>query len=175
MRLGSLVYRFMPSFDVGPSGVTLREVGWRGEGLTAELEQCLETALRDASVDAATAFEVTHDVVVPLVAFSQQGWGMNLGSPHGLLAMHAAVLGWLHYERGEYEHALEYFEDAFWVFHLEEFKYLEAMTLEQLGERTRAAKAYEIYLAARPYAPEAGELPRIIEELRAPSLQRVAP
>jgi tetratricopeptide (TPR) repeat protein len=171
MRLGSLVYRLMPSFDVGPHGVVLRGLGWRGEGLTAELEHCLETALQEASPGAPTTFEVTHDVVVPLVAFSQQGWGMNLGNPHGLLAMHAAVLGWLHYERGEYEHALEFFKDASWTFRLEEFKYLEAMALEQLGDRQRAAKGYEIYLAARPYAPEAAELPALIDRLRGPAMR----
>lgn len=166
-QLGNITYRLSPSFDVGGRGIVLRELGWQGEASPA-LHECLAQAFAEAYVPDGASLATTHRVQLPLVAFVQPPWGINLGNTHDMLAMYASVLGWLHYERGEYEHALEFFRDAWWVFHLEEYKYLEGLAHEQLGDREQAADAFEVYLAARPYAPEAGELPQRIARLRGP-------
>ncbi len=77
------------------------------------------------------------------------------------------ALGWQHYERNEHEAALELFRDAHWVLHLAEYRYLEALALEQLGRFDAAADAYAEYLAERSYAPEAPTLQGRIDRLRA--------
>lgn len=164
-RLGHVIYRFAPRFEVSATGIELRELEWQGEA-GAELADCLADAFADAFVSDGAFLEGSHRVQLPLVAFVQPPFGMNLGGPHDMIAMHASALGWLHYERGEYEHALEFFADAWWLFHLAEYKYLEGLAYERIGERARAADAFAIYLDARPYAPEAIELPDRIARLR---------
>ena len=124
-----------------------------------------------ASDEVTSSLLAEHRVQVPLVAFSQGSWGFNLGGLHGMVAFEAATLGWQRLEQGEHEAALELFRDGYWVYHLAELRYLEALALERLGRHDAAADAYAEYLAARPYAPEAPELPGRIEELRARALK----
>jgi tetratricopeptide (TPR) repeat protein len=83
-----------------------------------------------------------------------------------MLSLQAAALGWLHYERGEHEQALAYFEDAHWVFREGEYLYLIGLAHERLGARERAAAAYERFIRERPYAPEVETLQVKIQQLR---------
>ncbi|HWB81663.1 MAG TPA: hypothetical protein VG755_42165, partial [Nannocystaceae bacterium] len=133
-RLGHVTYRFAPRFEVSSGGVELRELEWQGEA-GAELGECLAGAFESAYESDGAFLEGAHHVQLPLVAFVQPPFGMNVNSPYGLVALHASSLGWLHFERGEYEHALEFFADAWWMFHLVEYKYLEGMAYERLGDR----------------------------------------
>lgn len=165
MRAGPVVYRFVPTLDLGPHGVEVRGLGWPDDEVDTEIGGCLVRALEDADVEPSSLTRA-HRVQVPLVAFSQHSWGYNLGGLNPTLALEAAALGWQHYERGEHEAALELFRDAFWVYHLGEYRYLEGLALEQLGALDAAADAYADYLAVRPYAPEATTLQERIDELR---------
>jgi hypothetical protein len=167
MRTGPLAYGFAPTMRLGPRGVEVQDLGWpSGDAIDEGLRTCLVRALESADVGP-TSLPREHRVQVPLVAFSQQAWGFNLGGFHGALAFQAAALGWQHYERGEHEEALELFRDAHWAYHLGEYRYLEGLALEQLGRLDAAANAYAEYLAERPYAPEAPTLQGRIDRLRA--------
>lgn len=166
MAHGPLVYAFTPTLDVGPHGTQVHALGWQDEAPGDALHTCMTGALEAASAPA-SMLTASFRVQVPLVAFSQRAWGLNLGGFHGRLALEAAALGWQHYVRGDHETALELFRDGYWVYHLAELRYLEALALEQLGRHTAAARAYAEYLEARPYAPEAPSLPQHIARLRA--------
>lgn len=165
MRSDAVVYRFVPTLHLGPHGVEVRALGWPGGELDDELDACLVRAL-EADVDRSSLTR-EHHVQVPIVAFSQHAWGVPLSGFNAALAFEAATLGWLHYERGEHEAALELFRDAYWVLHLGEYRYLEGLALQQLGRFDAAADAYAEYLAGRPYAPEAPTLQGRIDRLRA--------
>lgn len=166
MSLDPVAYRFVPTLRLGPAGVEVRSLGWPDETLGEELDACLTAALEQAEV-APPPLTAEHGVRVPLVAFSQRAWGMEVSGLHLGLAFEAAAVGWQHYERGEHEAALELFRDAHWVLHLGEYRYLEGLALERLGRFDAAAEAFADYLAERPYAPEAPTLPDRIERLRA--------
>jgi tetratricopeptide (TPR) repeat protein len=84
------------------------------------------------------------------------------------------MLGWLYYENGAYAEALEYFRDAYWVFRIDEYRYLIAMALERLGDHRAAADHYEAYAAARPDAPESPTLPAHVARLRGAAPTTVA-
>ena len=120
--------------------------------LGSRTETCLAEALRVGD-------DVPGGVRVELSAFSQPSQGFNSGGHgHRMLATHAAVLGSLHYARGEYELALAYFEDAYWVFHRPEYKFLVGRCHDALGRPRRAEEAYAVYVEERPHAPETPEL-----------------
>ena len=63
---------------------------------------CLGVALRDIGVD---GLERSYRVELRLLAFIQPAYGINLGNMNHMLAVQAATLGWIHYERGDYEEA----------------------------------------------------------------------
>ena len=166
MLVDPLVYRFTPEFDVGPEGLALLDLGWPG-AVSPELAACAEQALDEADDIDTSRIRAPHRVRLPLVGFSQH----HLGKPRGvhwMLSLQAAQLGWLHYDRGDVEQALEFFEDAYWAYHEGEYQYLIGLAHERLGHRERAAAAYEAFVLARPYAPEVAELRGRIERLRRP-------
>ena len=148
-----LAVRLRLVVDVGRAGVEVRTVDGRDRRLSARTRECIRTALRgvDSSVDGLAR---SHRVELRLLAFIQPAWGMNLGNVNHMLAIQAATLGWVHYERGEFAEAEQYFRDAYWEFHLAEFQYLLGLALEKRGDVHGAAKAYAQYAEARPYAPE---------------------
>jgi len=166
MSAQDLVYAFSPTLDAGPRGVKVRTLEWRGDAPDHAPTACLLRALETASDGVTPPLLAEHRMEVPLVAFSQHGWGFNLDGLHGAIALEAAEIGWQRLEQGEHEAALELFRDAYWVFHLAELRYLEGLALERLGRSDAAADAYAEYLVARPYAPEAPALPGRIERLR---------
>lgn len=160
-----MVFRFTPELDVGPEGFTLHHVGWP-DTVTSELSTCIEHAIEGvASIDG-SKLQATHRVRVPLVGFSQHHYGKGRGL-HWLLSLQAAQLGWLHYDRGDVEQALELFEDAYWAYHESEYQYLIGLANERLGHHERAAAAFEVFVDERSYAPEAHELRQRIDALRA--------
>ncbi len=116
--------------------------------------KCLSETLRPL------AGAAPKGVRIELSAFSQMPYRFGRGGPHRMLATHAAILGWVHMDRREYETALAYFEDAYWVFHRPEYKFLIGRCLEALGRPRGAAEAYAIYVEARPDAPETPALRR---------------
>lgn len=95
---------------------------------------------------------------IRLSVFMQPGLYYGGTDLHRALALESAIMGWTHYERGEYREALEYFRDAYWVFELVEYQVLVGMALERLGHPQAAAKAYRRYVDRRPYAPRFDEL-----------------
>jgi tetratricopeptide (TPR) repeat protein len=164
-RFDPMIYRWRPALEVSPMGIVVHDLGWKGASLDDNLAACLERALEATDVDTSEVTQA-HRVTLPLVAFSQPGFAFEVSNLHHVLAVQASMLGWLYYENGAYAEALEYFRDAYWVFRMDEFRYLIAMSLERLGDHRAAAEHYEAYLAARPYAPEAPTLPAHIELLR---------
>lgn len=176
MLFDSLVYRFTPEFEVGPEGLALKDVGWPGE-LPRELAECVETALADTGVIDTSHIRAPHRVRLPLVGFSQRhlGLGEKGRSVHWMLSLQAAQLGWLHYDRGDVDQALAFFEDAYWAYHEGEYQYLIGLAHERLGDRERAAAAYEAFVLARPYAPEVAELRERIDRLRGTVVARADP
>lgn len=168
MLAGPIVHHFTPELDVGPDGVRLHDLGW--PDAPAELSSCLARTLDEARGVDTSSVRTRHRVRLPLVAFSQHAETKEPRGLHWILSLQAAGLGWLHYERGEVEEALAYFEDARWVFHEGEYLYLIGLAHERLGERERAAAAYERFLRERPYAPEAEPLRARIEALRRPQV-----
>lgn len=166
MLADALVYRFTPEFDVGPEGLALLDLGWPG-AVSSELSACAEQALDDAADVDTAHVRGSHRVRLPLVGFSQRQSGKTRGA-HWMLSLQAAQLGWLHYDRGDVEQALEFFEDAYWAYHEGEYQYLIGLAHERLGDRERAAAAYEAFVLARPYAPEVAELRGRIDRLRRP-------
>lgn len=168
MLFGPIVHRFTPEFDIGPRGVQLRDLGW--PDAPAELSTCLAHALDHARAADTSTIRAQHRVRLPLVAFSQRAETHQPRGIHWMLSLQAAAMGWLHYERGELDEALAYFEDAHWVFHEGEYLYLIGLAHERLGAPERAATAYERFLRERPYAPEAEPLRARIDALRRPQL-----
>ncbi len=166
MLFGPIVHRFTPEFDIGPRGVQLRDLGW--PDAPAALSTCLARALDHARVADTSHIHAQHRVRLPLVAFSQRAETHEPRGIHWMLSLQAAAMGWLHYERGEIEEALAYFEDAHWVYHEGEYLYLVGLAHERLGAHERAASAFERFLRERPYAPEAEPLRAHIDALRRP-------
>jgi hypothetical protein len=101
-------------------------------------------------------------------AFVQPGYApeSKFGSLNHRLSIQAAMLGWLHFERGHYEEALEYFRDARFVFHMAEFDYLVGLALARLGHASAAAEAFTAFLERRPAAPEAASVRSWLDDHR---------
>lgn len=154
-----VAYRFSLSVGPGESATVTRRQG----GLSAEGAECIA-----AAADAGTrGRRLRARVEIPVSAFVQPGFAMAGSGMHSALALEAATLGWLHYEREQYREALAYFRDAYWLFHLVEYQVLIGMALEELGRDEAAADAYAMYLERRPYAAEAPRLREAIARLRA--------
>ncbi|MBL8946206.1 MAG: tetratricopeptide repeat protein [Myxococcales bacterium] len=165
MLVDALVYRFTPEFEIGPDGLALRSLGWP-DTLSTELSACAEQAIDEADDVDTSQVRGRHRVRLPLVGFSQHHYGKARGA-HWMLSLQAAQLGWLHYDRGDAEQALAFFEDAYWAYHEGEYQYLIGLAHERLGEHERAVAAFEAFVRARPYAPELPELRERIDRLRA--------
>ena len=98
-----------------------------------ELDRDARACLRDALPhDISSAENV--DVSVSLVAFGQWSFAHGGSSMHAMLAMQAAMLGSIQYELRDFAEALEYFRDAYWLYHLVEYRLLEGMAHEALGD-----------------------------------------
>ncbi|MBV1857660.1 MAG: tetratricopeptide repeat protein [Nannocystaceae bacterium] len=104
---------------------------------------------------------------ISLAVFSQQAWGVGGNGAHQHLANEAAVLGWIELERGHYEGALAFFEDAFWLYHRPEYEFLQAMALQKMGRPNMAVTRYRRFMKARPHAPETPMLRSRVAQLEA--------
>ncbi len=101
-----------------------------------------------------------------LSIFSQRAVSYNgMGAMHRSLALGAAILGWIAYERGVAEDALAYFEDAYWLYHRPEYQLLQGLALEELGAAREAITRYRSFVDAYPLAPETPSLRTRIGEL----------
>ncbi len=157
MRRGDpMVYRFTLTHD----GSDVEVVDQSGN-LDAEGRACIEAVV---SSDMTALGPVA--VSIPVVVFAQKRFGYGGGGRHELLAQQAAILGWLHYDRGEYADAVRYFRDAYWVFHLVEYRLLEGMAWEAMGERQRAVVAFAAYLDRRPKGLDAEPTRKRLQALR---------
>lgn len=132
----------------------------------SELSSMARRCIADV-VDRATPDGGLARMEIPLTVFKQPPFRMGGHPLHEGLAREAATVGWTHYDRQEYAEALEYFRDAYWLFHLVDYRLLEGMALERLGRSRAAIEAYVAYMEGRPYAPEVPQLRRTVAQLRA--------
>lgn len=164
-RARGINHRYAIELSADQGWWSIEGVEWSEGYADLEAADCVTDAL--ASELRPLAAESNLSVRLPLVSFLDRAEGYNLGLPQRRLAIEAATLGSLELQRGHTEDALAYFEDAYWLFHLPEFKALEGQALEQLGRRRKAAEAYLVYLEAREDAPDAPLFSARAAELRA--------
>jgi len=156
LRHGDVTYEFTVRFEAEHSPSVSDADG----KLDQAARLCLSAALRDGG------WNGLPTVDVPVVAFAQASERGGGGRVNAGLAARAAALGWQHYDRGDYHQALAFFDDAYWVFHLVEYKMLSGMALEALNRPEAAADAYASYVAERRDAPDALALRGKIIRLR---------
>src|SRR5690349_9936330 len=77
--------------------------------------------------------------------------------------------GLAHYESGEYEAALEYFEQGYATSPQPLFLYNLALVATKLKQPDKALDYYQRYLQSDPNAPDAAEIRRRIAELKRPA------
>lgn len=160
------VYRFSLDMAIEGDRLDVRVVGSEGDPTELGTRVCIGTAMARSEVDQPALDERVERVElrVPVVVFIQGAAGM--GSPHArMLSMQAAVLGWLHYERGEYLEARESFRDAAWAYRLPEYQVLLGRAEEALGRPRHAIAAYRKYVDERAEAPDASAVLERIEAL----------
>lgn len=157
-RGDAMVMRFAVRYEPGKSRPSI-------EGPQRQLDASARACLTEAMPPDLDS-KRTHDVEIRLVAFAQASFGHG-GSTglNGALARQAAMLGWVHYERGDFEEALEYFRDAYWLFELVEYRLLEALAHDKLDQREQAVAAYTAYVDHRPHGLEAAMARRRIQAL----------
>lgn len=144
MRTGPLSYRLTVRFagDAAPQVEASPPVN-------ESTQRCLREALTPGPGEHPRHARVT------LSAFSQRAYGHNNGgAAHQRLANEAATLGWIELERGAFDEALAYFEDAHWLYHRPEYELLQAMALQRMGRPNMALKRYRTFVESRPEAPE---------------------
>lgn len=151
--LRGINHRYSVQLSTADGWWSIEGVEWNDGYADLEAAECITDALAQELRPLASDADLS--VELPLVSFLDRAEGFNLGLPQRRLAIEAANLGSLELQRGHAEDALAYFEDAYWLFHMPEFKALEGQALEALGYRKKAAKAYLVYLEAREDAPDA--------------------
>ncbi|MEM6989178.1 MAG: hypothetical protein AAF721_01735 [Myxococcota bacterium] len=156
MRRGDVQYHFAVHFD-GAGTATVRE---EANDMDYEARQCIGDVVAAQAPDDLGAAELE------LVAFAQAAKSFGGHGLNASLANQAAALGWLRYEQGDYEDALSFFGDAYWIYERPEYKVLIGMALEKLARPQDAADAYADYVAQRGDAPDALELRLRIVQLR---------
>ena len=163
MRGESLLWRFAIRFE---GGDPRPEIVARRGPLDDEARSCLREALALPAGDTVRSGSVQLSVV----AFAQRPYfpGGTSGL-HASLAYQMAVLGWLDYARGDYEQALVRFGDAFWTYHLAEYRLLQAMAADRSGRAVSASRAYQDYLDQRPEGADAPWVRARLQALRAPT------
>ena len=157
----AMIYRFVVTHTANDDAGTVRVLD-RTRKLDAEGLACIRQAVAPAMANLGAS------VQVPLIAFGQRSFGHGTSrGRNAALARQAAVLGWLHYDRGELEDAVRYFRDAYWVFQLAEYRLMEGRAWDAMGWGRRAAAAYAAYLDRRPHGLEAEPTRLRLRELRA--------
>ena len=166
LRLGDGIYRFSLDIVLEDDQLRVEATASPDTPVGASAGECLGDAFADTSISSPATEGGRADAQAPLTVFVQMAEGVD-GPPLGAgLALQAATMGWIHYERGEFLEAREFFLDAAWAYRLPEYQMLVGRAEEQLGRPQHAMAAYQLYVEERPDAPDTPALSRKIAALR---------
>lgn len=165
LRFEDGVYRFSVDARIEDGQLEIQVAEATGDPTGDDTRACIGAALSEGRVGRPEA-EGPVALRMPVVVFIQQAQAAEGSAMAASLALQAALVGWLHYERGDFAEARESFLDATWAYRLPEYQALLGRAEEALGRPRHAISAYQKYIDQRREAPDAPAIARRIEALR---------